>query len=80
VHKEIAAVNKLVLRYTHSRKNENDDKNADDPRNAMMIKIMMAIFTVYITVYIISMLLPNASNPEVNINNQLTFSYLKDIL
>ncbi|XP_015379016.1 PREDICTED: paraplegin [Diuraphis noxia] len=64
VHKEIAAVNKLVLRYTHSRKNENDDKNADDPRNAMMIKIMMAIFTVYITVYIISMLLPNASNPE----------------
>lgn len=69
MNKEIAAVNKLILRYTHSQKNENDGKNADDPRNAMMIKIMMAIFTVYITVYVISMLLPNASNPEVNINN-----------
>lgn len=46
----------------------------------MMIKIMMAIFTVYITVYIISMLLPNASNPEVNINNVLKFFYLMDII
>jgi len=42
----------------------------------MMIKIMMALFSVYITVYVISMLLPNASNPEVNINNQLTFFLL----
>lgn len=45
----------------------------------MMIKIMMAIFTVYITVYVISMLFPNASNPEVNINNQIKFTLLKNI-
>jgi len=45
----------------------------------MMIKIMMAIFTVYVTVYVISMLFPNASNPEVNINNQLTFFCLKKL-
>uniref|UniRef100_A0A2S2QSI4 Paraplegin n=1 Tax=Sipha flava TaxID=143950 RepID=A0A2S2QSI4_9HEMI len=64
IKKEITAVNKVFLRYSHSQKNENNGKNADDPRNTMMIKIMMGVFTGYIMLYVLSLLLPNTSNPE----------------
>lgn len=67
IKKEITAVNKVFLRYAHSRKNENDNKNPDDPRNTMMIKIMIGIFTGYVMLYVLSLLLPNSSSPEVNI-------------
>jgi len=68
IKKEITAVNKTLLRFTHSQGNKNDGTNpADDPRNAMLIKIMMGVFTGYIMLYIISLLLPNSSNPEVNL-------------
>lgn len=63
---EITSINKVLLRYTHSRRNESNSKKPDDPRNEMMIKVMMGIFTGYIILYIISLLLPNTSNPEVN--------------
>lgn len=56
----------MFLRYAHSRKNDNDGKNpADDPRNAMLMKITMGVFIGYIMLYLISLLLPNSSNPEV---------------
>lgn len=63
--KKIITVNKNFLRYTHSQKIGNDGKTPDDPRNAMMIKIMMGVFVGYTMLYVISLLLPNASNPEV---------------
>jgi len=67
IKKEITAINKVFLRYGHSQRNENDGKNPDDPRNTMMIKIIIAIFTSYVMLYVLSHLLPNSSNPEVNI-------------
>lgn len=68
IKKEITAVNKIFLRYAHSQRNENDGKIPDDPRNAMMMKILMGIFVGYIMLYVISLILPNASNPEVTYN------------
>lgn len=68
IKKEITAVNKVFQRYAHSQRNENGPKNPDDPRNAMMIKIMFGLLFGYVMLYVLSLLLPNASNPEVSIH------------
>lgn len=65
IKSEITAVNKILLRYAHSQRNENNGKNQDNPKNVMMLKIMMGMFTGYMILYVISLLLPNTSNPEV---------------
>lgn len=67
IKKEINAANKIFLRFAHSQKNDKDGKNPDDPRNTMIIKIMMGVFAGYIMIYFLSLLLPNSSNPEVHI-------------
>ncbi|VVC30093.1 ATPase, AAA-type, core,Peptidase, FtsH,Peptidase M41, FtsH extracellular,Peptidase M41,P-loop containing [Cinara cedri] len=64
IKKEIININKVLLRYTHSQRNANNGKKPDDPRNEMMVKVTIGLLTGYMMLYILSLLLPNTSNPE----------------